>query len=64
MDGQARWHRPWPRLAPEVADGLLGLAVVAAQLLPLSLGVNQGGPVPFAGLNGLAVASSCSRGCR
>jgi hypothetical protein len=27
MDGQARWRRPWPRLAPEVADGLLGLAV-------------------------------------
>ena len=56
MDGQARRRRPWPRLAPEVADGLLGLAVVAAQLLLLSLGVNQGGPVPFAELNGLAVA--------
>ena len=56
MDGQARWRRPWPRLAPEVADGLLGLAVVAAQLLLLSLGVNQGGPIPFAELNGLAVA--------
>lgn len=56
MDGQARWRRPWPRPAPEVADGLLGLAVVAAQLLPLGLGVNQGGPIPFAELNGLVVA--------
>jgi hypothetical protein len=57
MDGgQARWHRPWPRPAPEVADGLLGLAVVAAQLALLGLGVNQGGPSPFADLNGLAVA--------
>jgi signal transduction histidine kinase len=56
MDGQARWRRPWPRPAPEVADGLLGLAVVAAQLLLLGLGVNQGGPIPFAELNGLVVA--------
>jgi signal transduction histidine kinase len=52
----ARWPRPWPRLAPEVADGLLGLAVVASQLLLLSLGVNQGGRSPFTDLNGLAVA--------
>jgi signal transduction histidine kinase len=57
MDGgQVRWHRPWPRLAPEVADGLLGLAVVVSQLALLGLGVNQGGPSPFAELNGLAMA--------
>ena len=47
MDGRARWRRPWPRLAPEVADGLLGIAVVATQLLLLGLGVNQGAPAPF-----------------
>jgi signal transduction histidine kinase len=56
MDGRARWRRPWPRLAPEVADGLLGMAVVATQLLLLGLGVNQGAPAPFVDLNGLAVA--------
>ena len=39
-----------------MADGLLGLAVVASQLLLLSLGVNQGGRSPFTDLNGLAVA--------
>jgi signal transduction histidine kinase len=56
MDGRARWRRPWPRLAPEVADGLLGIGVVATQLLLLGLGVNQGAPAPFVDLNGLAVA--------
>jgi signal transduction histidine kinase len=57
MDGQARWRRPRPRLAPEVADGLLGLAVAVTQLLLLlGLGVNQGRPVPFVELDGLAVA--------
>ncbi|HEX2157329.1 MAG TPA: histidine kinase dimerization/phosphoacceptor domain-containing protein, partial [Actinomycetes bacterium] len=63
MDGPpARWPRPWPRRAPEVADGLLALAVVASQLLLLGLGVNQGGPVPFADLNGLAVALILAQG--
>ena len=56
MDGRARWRRPWPRLALEVADGLLGLAVAAVQLLLLGLGVNQGPAAPFADPNGLAVA--------
>jgi hypothetical protein len=31
-----------PGVAPEVADGLLGLGVVAAQLLPMVLGVDPG----------------------
>jgi hypothetical protein len=56
MDGRARRRRPWPRRAPEVADGLLGLGVVAVQLLLLGFGVNQGAPAPFVDLNGLAVA--------
>ena len=56
MDGRARWRRRWPRVAPEVADGLLGLAVVAAQLLPLALGVNQGPATPFTEPDALAVA--------
>jgi signal transduction histidine kinase len=56
MDGRVRWHRRGPRVAPEVADGLLGLAVVATQLLLLGLGVNQGPAAPFREPNGLAVA--------
>jgi hypothetical protein len=56
MDGRARWRRPRPRLAPEVADGLLGLGVAAVQLLLLGLGVNQGPASPFANPDGLAVA--------
>jgi len=56
MDGQARRRRRWPRVAPAAADGLLGLGVVAAQLLPLALGVNQGPATPFAEPDALAVA--------
>ena len=56
MDGWSRRHRRGPRLAPEVADGLLGLAVVAVQLLLLGLEVNQGPGSPFANPNGLALA--------
>jgi hypothetical protein len=55
MDGWPLGRRRWARPAPWVADGLLGLAVVAVQLLLLGLDVNQGGAVPFAELNPLGV---------
>ena len=56
MDGQPRRRRPGPHLAPEVVDGLLGLAVAATQLLLLGLGVPRGVPTPYVALDGLGVA--------
>jgi signal transduction histidine kinase len=45
-----------------VTDGLVGVAVAAVQLLMLALGVNQGGPVPFAEPNALAVLLILAQG--
>jgi hypothetical protein len=64
MDGRARWRRRRPRVAPEAADGLLGLGVVAAQLLPLALRVNQGPATPFTSRTPWPWPWSCSRASR
>jgi signal transduction histidine kinase len=45
-----------------VTDGLLGVGVAAVQLLMLGLGVNQGGPVPYATPNALAVLLILAQG--
>jgi hypothetical protein len=50
------------RLRPWMTDGLLGAAVAAVQLLMLALGVNQGGPVPYAEPNALAVLLILAQG--
>jgi signal transduction histidine kinase len=45
-----------------MTDGLLGVAVAAVQLLMLRLGVNQGGPVPYAEPNALTVLLILAQG--
>jgi hypothetical protein len=60
-DGPPRRWRD-ARLRPWVTDGLLGVAVAAVQLLMLGLGVNQGGPVPYAQPNALAVLLILAQG--
>jgi signal transduction histidine kinase len=45
-----------------MADGLLGVAVAAVQLLMLGLGVNQGGPVLYAEPNALTVLLILAQG--
>jgi signal transduction histidine kinase len=60
-DGPARRWRD-ARLRPWATDGLLGVAVAAVQLVMLGLGVNQGGPVPYAEPNALAVLLILAQG--
>jgi hypothetical protein len=60
-DGPPRRWRD-ARLRPWLIDGLVGVAVAAVQLVMLALGVNQGGPVPSAEPNALAVLLILAQG--